>query len=408
MMSSPFVPLAMTVSAAPSPAVPPMAPRGSTLTCVTSVPLRSLTVSVSVPPSALRSMRSTSFRSMTMLPRLRVNSTRPPFADASKISAPALPLNSIVSVPSWPSTMSLPSPGSHWNTSSPAPMNATSLPCWPSMKSLPSPPISRSSPLLPRIVSLPAPPSTVSLISAARLPVAENVSSPPFMLTTRFSVVPMSIENGAGSTRSKRTRVPLAVTVKISAPLPPLTSAVSMPAPPSMQVGVVAGIPDHAVVAGLRRTSGRRRRRRSARRCPRRRTASRRRPCRAACRCRPGRTAGRAPEPPVSDVVAGAAEQVGPGQRAVGLVERDDVVAAQAEHLDQRGVRDASALPPLIATAPPLTRILPAASRLTRSCWRCCPMTGAAEERAVTGGRQTPAARARRCEVVQRSIRRDR
>ena len=31
------------------------------------------------------------------------------------------PLNSSVSVPAWPSTVSLPSPGSHWNVSSPAP-----------------------------------------------------------------------------------------------------------------------------------------------------------------------------------------------------------------------------------------------------------------------------------------------
>ena len=46
-----------------------------------------------------------------MLPMLRVKRTRPPLAEASKISAPALPLKSIVSVPSWPSTMSLPSPG---------------------------------------------------------------------------------------------------------------------------------------------------------------------------------------------------------------------------------------------------------------------------------------------------------
>ena len=76
---------------------------------------------VSAPPSALRSMLSTSFRSMTMLPMLRVKRTRPPLAEISKISATLLPLNSIVSVPSWPSTVSLPSPGSHWNTSSPAP-----------------------------------------------------------------------------------------------------------------------------------------------------------------------------------------------------------------------------------------------------------------------------------------------
>src|SRR5262249_34522519 len=33
-----------------------------------------------------------------------------------------------VSVPASPSTMSLPSPGSHWNKSSPAPRRATSLP----------------------------------------------------------------------------------------------------------------------------------------------------------------------------------------------------------------------------------------------------------------------------------------
>ena len=40
------------------------------------------------------------------------------------------------------------------------------------------------------------------------------------------------------------------------------------------------------------------------------------------------------------DVVAGAAEQVGRRQRAVGLVEADRVLAAEAEDLDQRGVGD--------------------------------------------------------------------
>ena len=43
-MSSPFVPLTITVSAWPSPAVPPIVPARSMLTSVTSVPLRSLTV----------------------------------------------------------------------------------------------------------------------------------------------------------------------------------------------------------------------------------------------------------------------------------------------------------------------------------------------------------------------------
>ena len=37
--------------------------------------------------------------------------------------------------------MSLPSPGSHWKVSLPAPRRAVSLPCWPSMKSLLSPPM---------------------------------------------------------------------------------------------------------------------------------------------------------------------------------------------------------------------------------------------------------------------------
>ena len=50
-----------------------------------------------------------------------------------------------------------------------------------------------------------------------------------------FSEVPMSIENGAGLRRSNRTRVPLAVVVNCSAPLPPLTSTVSVPAPPSLR-----------------------------------------------------------------------------------------------------------------------------------------------------------------------------
>src|SRR5829696_6829596 len=233
--SSPPVPLMMTVSAATSPAVPFKVPARSPSRRVTSVPDKSLTVIVSVLPKALRSTTSTSLVSITMLPRSRVKRSRSPLAEASKRSAPALPLNSIVSVPAWPSTVSLPSPGSHWNVSSPAPRKATSLPCWPSTKSLPSPPLSTSMPLLPRRVSSPAPPSTLSLISAARFPVAEKRSLPPLALSTRFSEVPMSMAKGAGSRRSNLTRVPLAVAVNASAPLPPLTSTVSLPAPPSLR-----------------------------------------------------------------------------------------------------------------------------------------------------------------------------
>jgi hypothetical protein len=83
------------------------------------------------------------------------------------------------------------------------------------------------------------------------LPVAEKESLPPFMLTTSFSHSPMSMENGAGSSRSKRTRKPLAVVVKTSAPPPPLTSTVSMPATAFVEIRVVARIPNHAIIALL-------------------------------------------------------------------------------------------------------------------------------------------------------------
>ena len=45
----------------------------------------------------------------------------------------------------------------------------------------------------------------------------------------------MSTANGAGSRRSKRTRVPFGATVNCSVPPPPLTIVVSMPSPPSLR-----------------------------------------------------------------------------------------------------------------------------------------------------------------------------
>ena len=58
----------------------------------------------------------------------RKNRTRLPLAETSMFSLALEPLNSIVSVPSWPSTVSLPSPGFHTKVSLPAPRKATSLP----------------------------------------------------------------------------------------------------------------------------------------------------------------------------------------------------------------------------------------------------------------------------------------
>ena len=83
-------------SAAASPAVPPIVPARLTFTFVTSVPDRSLTVMVSVPPSALRSIVSTSFEVHHDVAEVAGEAhaaavrRRP-----SKISLPALPLNSM-------------------------------------------------------------------------------------------------------------------------------------------------------------------------------------------------------------------------------------------------------------------------------------------------------------------------
>ena len=100
-------------------------------------------------------------RSIATLPTLRDSRTRWPLAEMSMVSSTLAPLNTSVSVPSWPSTVSLPSPGFQTKVSLPAPSKATSLPWPPVTVSLPSPPISMSSPALPMMVSLPAPPSIV-------------------------------------------------------------------------------------------------------------------------------------------------------------------------------------------------------------------------------------------------------
>ena len=80
---------------------------------------------------------------------------------------------------------------------------------------------------------------------------AEKVSSPPFMLTTRFSVVPMSRLNGAGSRRSKRTRVPLAVDGEDLGAVAAVDLGGVDARAAFDQVAVVARVPDHPVVAGL-------------------------------------------------------------------------------------------------------------------------------------------------------------
>ena len=287
----------------------------------------------------------------------------------------ALPLNVIASVPSWPSMVSLPSPGSHWNVSSPAPRKAVSLPCWPSTKSLPSPPSRMSTPLLPSRVSLPVPPSTVISISAARLPVAE-----------KLVVAAVGVEDellGRADVDRERRRVEAveahARAVGGGGELLGAVAAVDLDGVGAgaalVEVGVVAGVPDHAVVAAL------------------------------AERLVVGVAAGEgvvlvAAEQQVEAalaeqrVVAGLAEQL-----VVAGAAGEDVVAGAAEQVRAAGSAPLTSLsvimslpprpktwisevlatvgvPPTTATAPPLTRIWPAASRLTVMLLsRLSPMT---------------------------------
>ena len=119
--SAALVPLTMTVSAWPSPVPLPGVPARSRLTLVTPVPDRSLTVMVSAPPRALTLTCSTPLTSMVTLPTSRESRSRLPLAERSMFSLTLAPLNSMVSLPSWPSTVSLPSPGFQTKVSSPAP-----------------------------------------------------------------------------------------------------------------------------------------------------------------------------------------------------------------------------------------------------------------------------------------------
>ena len=82
-VSSPAVPLTVTVSATPSPwPLPGIADR-SMATCLTAVPVRSLTLMLSTPPSVASWIFSTPSMSMTILPTLRNSRARWPLAEMS-------------------------------------------------------------------------------------------------------------------------------------------------------------------------------------------------------------------------------------------------------------------------------------------------------------------------------------
>ena len=266
------------------------------------------------------------------------------------------PLNGILSLPSWPSTVSLPSPGSHWNVSSPAPRNAVSLPCWPSTKSLPSPPSRMSTPLLPSSVSLPVPPSTVMLDQRGQVAGGgEGV------------VAAVGVEDevlGRADVDRERRRVDAveahARAVGGGGELLGAVAAVDLDGVGALaalvEVGVVAGVPDHAVVAALAErlvvgvAAGERVVLAAAEQQVEAALAEQRVVAGLAEQLVVARAAG-------EHVVAGAAEQVGRRQRAVDLAERDVSLPPRPK----TWISDVLAtvgVPPMTATAPPLTRML--------------------------------------------------
>ena len=144
---------------------------GVTANVASSVPAVLPATSVSLPPKASSSMRSTPPRSVTTLAMSRSRRTREPLAETSIVSAALLPLKSRTSAPASPSTTSLSSPGFQVRRSLPVPSRAVSSPSPPETASLPLPPSSVWSPRPPISVSAPLPPSKVvtSSLSMAKL-----------------------------------------------------------------------------------------------------------------------------------------------------------------------------------------------------------------------------------------------
>ena len=218
--SSPLVPLTMTVSAWPSPVPLPGGLARSRLTWVTSVPVRSLTVMVSAPPRALTLIPSTPLRSIGDVADVAGEPDRLPLAERSMFSLALEPLNSIVSEPACPSTVSLPSPGFQTKVSSPAPMKATSLP---------RPPIDQ-------VVALAADEDVVAVAAVEgqsdrtglREPLASMVSLPARALTVSWSIAASLPEMCTEAARPE-TVMPDAepATTIRSAPAVPLTMTVS-------------------------------------------------------------------------------------------------------------------------------------------------------------------------------------
>ena len=207
MLSSPAVPLTITLSAARSPW--PL-PTGRQV----DVDLRGVGSGEVVDRDGVGAAQGVDLDVLDAvdvhgtLPTSRDSRTREPLAEMSMFSATLEPLNTSVSVPAWPSTTSLPSPGFQTNVSLPLPRNATSLPLPPITVSLPSPPSRMSLPWLPVMVSLPAPPSMVRPMTPAGREDALIVSLPAPPLTVRMSAASGGRCRPAAGARSPQRRSP--------------------------------------------------------------------------------------------------------------------------------------------------------------------------------------------------------
>ena len=176
--------------------------------------------------------------------------------------------------------------------------------------------------------------------------------------------MPMSIAKGAGSRRSKRTRVPFAVSGEDLGAAAAVDLGGVGGGAALVEVGVVARVPDHAVVAALAEhlvvgvAAGQRVVLGAAEELV------------EAALAENGVVARLAEQQVVAGaagdrVVAGAAEDVGARQRAVRLVEGERRRCRPGRTSGSARCWRPSARRRVTATAPPLTRIWPAALRLT-------------------------------------------
>ena len=137
------------------------------------------------------------------------------------------------SLPAWPSTMSLPSPGSPTETRRPGTKQGdiVALVAVHEVVAVATEQRVAAVAAEDRVVADAA--SMVSAVSAAMLPTAEIVSSPSPPLMEKFSVV-TSTPNVAVLVRLTCTAVPFAAITNVSAVSAPLTCVVSVPPLPRM------------------------------------------------------------------------------------------------------------------------------------------------------------------------------